>query len=520
MDEIELKLTLDEAGERRLRTSRTLRAMTRGRATTDRLETLYFDTADWRLRDAGIAFRLRRKNGEWIQTVKAGREMRGGLSHAREVEVALDEPVPAIEKVSDEGLRETIRGAVGNAELASRAETVIRRQKRMLEHGGSLIEFALDSGEVVAGDRSEPLREAEFELIEGDPPALFEAAAAIFDRGPVQFSGDSKGERGYRLATQGTSQLPLRPRKAFSVDLDAAMSTEEALRAILAECLEQITTNAAVVVEADDPEGPHQLRIGLRRLRAALRLVPKSDSPPPFAHLRDEARRLGQAAAAVRDIDVLRGEMLARAGGLPEEGTAALDRALAERAGTARSALRRTLAAAETQSFLFEVASAVAAGVPRRRAGDLGVDLLGRTICDTMGEALDRRWKSVRGHAKGIAGLTVEGRHALRKELKALRYTVEFAEPLWSGGRLKEFLKDLKTLQDVFGSLNDVAMAEAVLMGDDPPAARHGEARLAAGLLIGAERPRAERDWAGAKAAWKALKKDGPFWERPPRGAG
>lgn len=197
----------------------------------------------------------------------------------------------------------------------------------------------------------------------------------------------------------------------------------------------------------------------------------------------------------------------------------ALDRALSDRAETARRSLRRTLAAADTQRFLFELASAVAAGIRRRRAGDLGADRLERTVHDTMQKALDRRWKSARRQAKGIGKLTVEERHALRKELKALRYTVEFAKPLWSGGRLKQFLKDLNALQDVFGNLNDVAMAEGVLMGDDPPAAADGEARLAAGLLIGAARLRAERDWEGARAAWRTLKKDGPFWVRPPREA-
>ena len=61
--------------------------------------------------------------------------------------------------------------------------------------------------------------------------------------------------------------MPLAPSNAQDVALDAAQTTEQAARDILRECFDQIATNVLVVRRLDDAEGPHLLRVGLRRLR-------------------------------------------------------------------------------------------------------------------------------------------------------------------------------------------------------------------------------------------------------------
>src|SRR5690606_25384896 len=70
------------------------------------------------------------------------------------------------------------------------------------------------------------------------------------------------------------------PRGARRVRLDPAGDPATALRAITAECLDQVVRNAAVLAEVDTagvyaaghPEHVHQLRVGLRRLRSAWKL--------------------------------------------------------------------------------------------------------------------------------------------------------------------------------------------------------------------------------------------------------
>ncbi len=55
-----------------------------------------------------------------------------------------------------------------------------------------------------------------------------------------------------------------------AVSLTAAMTAEQAARDVLRECFAQIGANIEAVRAGDDPEGPHQVRVGLRRLRGAL----------------------------------------------------------------------------------------------------------------------------------------------------------------------------------------------------------------------------------------------------------
>ena len=106
-----------------------------------------------------------------------------------------------------------------------------------------------------------------------------------------------------------------------------------------------------------------------------------------------------------------------------------------------------------------------------------------------------------------------EGLHALRKQLKKLRYTVETFAPLYPGGRAAKYLKALKELQDSFGSLNDAAMAGAALGGPDAPARSSPDGQRAVGWTLGTlavrvagDRPKLFRSWdrlAAAKRFWR-----------------
>ena len=138
--------------------------------------------------------------------------------------------------------------------------------------------------------------------------------------------------------------------------------------------------------------------------------------------------------------------------------------------------------------------------------------VLGAPIKGLASDALAERWRKVRKRSKGLETLSIEKRHELRKELKKLRYGVDFFGGLFAARKVKPFRKRLKTLQDVFGTLNDVAVAEGVLMRDDAPARDDPSAQRAVGRLLGARQRDSDHAWTEARADWNDLRALPRFW--------
>ncbi|MCV6596734.1 MAG: CHAD domain-containing protein [Mangrovicoccus sp.] len=515
MSEIELKFLLDEAGTRTLKARLKTLEIADDAPRTRQLRTVYFDTPDLDLRKAKIALRLRRDGRRWIQTVKIRARHHGGLSESLEY----DSPSPGgelhLDAIPNELVRDEITALVGDKSLAPVCETAIRRSSSNLTLAdGSEVELAIDSGEIKAGELAEPFREAELELIKGRLGALFDLTHMLFPEGGLHFSTMSKAERGYLLAAEGRIADPIAPRNACKVPLARAQSAETAARDVLRECFEQIASNAAVVQLIDDHEGPHQLRVGLRRLRSAFSVFKPLIGNAEMLRLNDEARWLGQVVGDLRDLDVAIEDILdpAAAERPDEPGFEVLRNAIVERGGETRLLVRETLAGERAQTFLIDMARFI-----ETRGWLVAEDFsqttrLAAAIPDLAVNALDKRWKSVRKHAKDIENLDIPARHELRKELKKMRYAVEFMGPLWPATDVKAFVKKLKALQEVFGDLNDAAMVETLLMAPNAPGASDLTAQRATGWLLGTRMTKAEADWPHAQGLWAKLKELGPFW--------
>lgn len=512
MREIELKFLVDEAVTDRI-ISR-LRAIGSGHRTR-KLRSIYYDTAEHALKTDRVALRLRHDGRNWIQSVKAGSGPASGLSDAEEIENPSDNDVPDLCAISDQAMRSRLTRLVGRDALRPVCETLVERTSCDVDLGdGSRAQLAVDTGEIRANGHTAPIREIEIELIEGKIGQLFEFARRLFPRGGFRFSRYSKGARGYMLATEEYREPAPGPRRAQSVEIVAGQETQDAACAILRECVDQIGANLDFCQRSDEPEGPHQLRIGLRRLRTAFSVLAPAIGCAEMNRLAEEAKWLGQVAGSLRDLEVIRDDIIGPA--VAEKRYAvdlkpSLQRAR-RLARAKRSAVIGELASGRAVAFLLDLARFVETrGWMAESEGERARQLVGPTGV-LAGSALEQQWKKVRKRAANIAELDIDARHKLRKELKKIRYTVEFFAPLYPEENVKPFLSRLKKLQDQFGDLNDVATLEAhagVLEGKaraNPAVAR------ALGYLIGFNRAYAEIRWTGAKSSWRDLKKTRPFW--------
>lgn len=291
--------------------------------------------------------------------------------------------------------------------------------------------------------------------------------------------------------------------------MKSATTSEKAAAACIRDCLEKIEAGRQAALGSDAPEGPHQLRVGLRRLRSAFRLFRPVVDCPEASRLSLLARELGREAGRTRDLDVFCTTILPDlAASLPEEEAAGLMRAFEADRLEERAHLRRELEGPEVQAFLRDLGDFVRLRRWLRPEDHDQTERLARPVGDFADERLADIWKKTRKMARHLSERDVHRRHEFRKDLKKLRYAVDFLAPLYPAKRMKPFLKRLAKLQDKVGALNDVVTARALLEGAEwgtSPGLELALKRLEARSL-------AELD--KALDLWRALAAEERPWER------
>lgn len=489
--EIEIKLTLESRSANRLRRHPALKGV---EPSSNRLFSVYFDTPAADLLRAGVALRLRRAGLHWVQTMKARAGSGGVLARRPEWEVRVTGKRPDLEVMPAEA-RLLIPAGVAAA-LTPIFETEFRRTTWVVEQGGSLIEVALDRGEIRAGGQAWPISELELELKSGEINDLFDLAECLLADLPLRLEPRSKAQRGYQLA----GALSLAPVKAVLPQLDADVAASAAYMAIVRACMTQFEANLPgyMLAQVPDPEYVHQMRVALRRLRAAIGLLRFMDRPPP-AWVGELKWLMGELSQA-RDWDVFVTETLPRVRALLEradaldaltEAAQGLRRQADERARTALSSprLARLWLAIER-----DLASIAVAPITTRQWAKA---------------ALDRRYRQIRRLGSRLDELDSAERHALRIAGKKLRYAAEFFACLHAKAA-RRFIATLAGLQDVLGVLNDVAVT-AHLLEEAKQAGGQGVWE-GAGLVAGFLAREQDLRLAELARAWRAFRDTRPYW--------
>lgn len=472
------------------------------RAKVTRLHAVYFDTPSMALRDGAFSLRVRRKGETFVQTLK--HRANGGIFERDEWETQV--PGPDLDLAA---LADTPAAAViGDAALAPAFSVEVERRIHIWTHGETRVEVSFDLGLIVAGDRQEPIAELELELQAGPPQALFDLARDLMGKAALTLAFESKAERGYRLVGHdGVAAL-----KAQQAAVGPETCGAEAFQRIAREALAQIAVNARLLQRAHNPDVLHQMRVGLRRFRAALSLFRAMLDPQGLNAARAETRWLAGELSEARDIDVF----LQRAA-TPDEieenpGRAAFFRAL--RIAQAE-AYERALAAVRSERFrtlLLTLCEWIEVGGWQRLANDHERALRESPVTVLAAPVMDRLDRRLRRRSRKFAEIDVEARHDLRKQAKKLRYAAAFfgqAFPRHPKRRAR-FVAALRALQDRLGDLNDMAVARSVALR--AVGRRSGELAFAAGLEVG-RLTNDERELAdAANDAFKAYRKVKPFW--------
>lgn len=512
--ETELCLATDADTLRQVLSSPTLAGRITSDAKTRVLESLYFDTPERTLWQRGVGFRIRRVDGGFIQTVKTTRTDASGLTRS-EWEWPVDEAYPHLDRL--EGSPAAVYlDKIKPESLLPLFMTRIERTTALLDDGQ--VEAALDLGEIVSqGGARAPVAELELELkTERSPDILYELGLALLQHLPMRPESRTKAARGYALARG----LAPQPEKFGSIDLDAVANTEAAMVAILRACLNQAQANAPVVLETEDPEGVHQMRVALRRFRSALGLFKPCLPSDQRERLNAELKWLGDALGPARDLDVFSTGILApvRSGAPTLIGQGDLLDLLTARVenarGEARAAARTAVASARYGAFVLNTWRWLDNRDWRNQPLSETAAALFRPAREVGREILEKRLRTAKKQAPTQASATPEQRHQFRIALKKLRYAADFLKVLYPPKPTRRFLERLSALQDVLGDLNDVAVAGPLLadLTRTAPETEAVDLARAAGVVVGWHAKRAESSPGAVDTAWNDLLAAKPFW--------
>jgi CHAD domain-containing protein len=271
--------------------------------------------------------------------------------------------------------------------------------------------------------------------------------------------------RGAEPAPAAPPAPRMRPRPA-APRIRATDPIVEAIRRILLHHFGKAKKLEQAAFEADE-EAIHDMRVSIRRLRAALRIARPFFRPKRLEGVRTRLQEAAEVLGAVRDLDVILAHAQAYAGRQPEGGPDLdgwLD-TLRSRRAVALEGLREYLAGKRFRRLRSEV-QAFLAGINTRRVAEAEVAAVAGAagsvrVRDVLPAALWAQYSTVRAHEM-VAEPTPELLHSLRIEFKRLRYLMEFFQGVL-GARAIPAIELAVGAQDHLGRLNDAWVAAGML---------------------------------------------------------
>lgn len=502
--EIEVKFRTDRDGLKRARASQVLASVSGPR--TERVRTTYFDTAAGDLRKNGILLRIRRKGrGSPILGIRAAQADNGPFSR-KEIEVRSPDMQPDL-SLLEEATAIELTSLVGGRPLAAQFETDIKRQTILVEQGRSRVEVAFDEGVIAAADRSVPLTEIELKLKSGDGSDLYDLAMRLAEELALRLDFVSKGECGFRAL----AREPAGAVKAAPIRFAPEAKLDDAVQAVISNTLWHFVANWAALREAQDPDSLHQMRVALRRMRAALAMFKRVLPCAAFDLLRGEAKRIASALGPARECDVFR--ETAESGPLAHpdrpENCNSLFAAIEERRIVAYEDANSKIEDLATTLFVLKVQSLLARRAWRNALSGQELAQLTAPAADFAQHTLNRLNNRALKRGRKLAELSDEARHDLRIALKNLRYCAEFFRGLFGHPRgTKVYLGMVSTLQNLLGTHNDAVTAKQFLK----ELATTSDAATASGFILGWQARGTSLADAELTATWKKFKRAKPFW--------
>lgn len=253
--------------------------------------------------------------------------------------------------------------------------------------------------------------------------------------------------QGYLSVPQGSDPIPEAGRKVLLTQFIRLLEYEPGSRS------------------GKDPENVHKMRVAIRHMRSALRLLKAFYKPKKVRDYSDELRHLMNVLGEVRDLDVMivdLGDFRQKLDGDEASAMQEVLDLLDQRRSEARQVLLKYLDSKRFRRFTktftkFLTTPGYAVITPDKD------DITPYQLRHVLPLMIYRHLAQVRAYDTVLPEAGAETLHALRIEFKRLRYCIAlFSDVL--GAQAADFIEEIKTMQDFLGRLNDIQVARANLI--------------------------------------------------------
>jgi inorganic triphosphatase YgiF len=201
-NEIEIKITMDSQNLNKLLELAVIKDNTILDSKRNlKLKNIYYDTENKKLAAKKVVYRVRITNeNEFEATIKTDKEVVGGYSERMEYNVALTNAKPTLEGFKEEGFPLDLEELLAGEKLKPLFTVLVNRKRSLIQITAStLIEMAIDCGEIVAGSKKVAIDEVEFELIKGKKEDLIAFTNSLKANIVFKAEKKSKFKRGLEL---------------------------------------------------------------------------------------------------------------------------------------------------------------------------------------------------------------------------------------------------------------------------------------------------------------------------------
>jgi CHAD domain-containing protein len=456
------------------------------------LSAIYYDTDDLRLARSGLT--LRHRTGEvgvqpWTLKLPVN-----GIDIARD-EITYDagpgEPPP--------GAKELLTAFVRGRSLRPVTQIKTKRLRWSLvgPEGQDLGELVDDRVSVLNGASiTQRFREIEVESHDFDETGLKKIANGMRKAGasaPDQLPKALRalGERA--LAPPDWFVLPPSP--------DDPVST--AVKASIAAAAKRIISHDPAA-RTGDPEGVHQMRVAVRRLRSDLRMFAAILDPVWSQELTAELRWLGDVLGPARDADVLIDRLRSDSADLGDAIGPIFEEMERWRSAAAIT-LKAGIGDSRYVALLDRLLRDLAEPNVLSEASDACRRVMPRLVAET--------WRPFAHKARGVNSDSAdEELHAVRILAKRTRYAAEAAAQCLGPESAREavrFAKGAEEIQNILGEHQDAAIARRKLMDMATVQLENGPLSFAIGRLVERQSVAGERSRRLFDDSWRRLDQKG-----------